>query len=180
MFDLELHLTNNDSFQGPGIFRFDFKECAFTPRFNSFSELNKSFDLVLQSLKKTKLLETGAYKWYDNHYGPVVIENIQYEDFVQVDNHNIYQELDRIIDETKDKYNDLTYINDESEYVKNKIGRILEYIHFDKTIFYKYAIEVKKTNIGSTKLVEHNIFDYFYFMIGFNEEKFYLLTLFFE
>ena len=180
MFDLELHLINNDSFQGPGLFRFDFKECMFFPKLHSFNHSKEIFEFVLLSLKKTKLLETGAYKWYDNHYGPIVIANIQIADFLPIRYQTIHQEVDKIVDEAKGKYYDLMYENDESEYVKNKIRKIIECIPFDKTVFYKYAIEVKKTNIGSTKLVEHNLFDYFYFIIGFNEEKFYLLTLFFE
>lgn len=180
MFPLHLNLISCSSFEGPGLFRFDFKECEFDSKFYSFDNSKRSIERVLQGLKNSELLSRGAYKWYDNNFGPLIIKNITPEDFIQIDSLKLESILNKLIEDTKEKYYDLNYKNGETEIVKRKVNNIIEFIPVDKVLFFMYNVEINKTNIGSTKVEEHNIFDYFYFIFGYNETNFYMLTLFFE
>ena len=179
-FNFDFRLIQNDSFKGPGLFAFDFKECDFLPAFYTYNNSKDSLERVLNSLKNSRLLLTGSYKWYDKHYGPIVIDNIQPEDFEFIDGLQLYSEIDKLVDQTKDQFYELDYRNDETSIVKHKIRRVTEFVPIDSVTFFKYNVEVKAENTGSMKVVEHNLFNYFYFIIGFNQTKFYLITLFYE
>lgn len=180
MFEFGFQLVQNDFFEGPGLFRFDFKECHFIPKFYTYNSTKESFERILKSLKKSRLLTTGTYRWMDNYYGPIAIENIEVEDFVQFDGLKLYNEIGQLIECATTHFSDLVYQNGEKEKVNYKAQRILEFIPVDTTTFYRYNLKVQKLNLQNQKLIENNLFDYFFFIIGFNEEKFYLITLFYE
>lgn len=180
MFPLNLKLTSCTTFEGPGLFRFDLKECDFESRFYTFDNSEKSIERVLQGLKNSGLLSKGAYKWYDNNFGPIIIKNIAPEDFAQIDSLKLENILNKLIESTTEKFHDLNYKNGEIDIVKRKINNAIEFIPIDSVLFFIYNVKINKTNIGSTKVEEHNLFEYFYFIFGYNETKFYLLTLFFE
>jgi hypothetical protein len=180
MSPLRLQSYQNNSFEGPSHFTFDFKECCFDPIFHTYDNFQNSISVVLEALKLSGHLTRGAYKGYDNHYGPVTIENIQVEDFVEIEGKKLLTTLNQLIDGTSSKFYNLTYENRALDIVKRKVHTVLECMPLDGVSFFKYNVEIGKTNIGSIKVVEHNLFDYFYFFIGFNNARFYLLTLFSE
>jgi hypothetical protein len=180
MFTLSLKLTQTSCFEGPGLFRFDFKECVFENKFYTYDNSEKSLERVINSLKTSGLLSQGRYKWYDNNFGPVIIKNIEPKDFKQIENLRLATVLNNLIEGTTKKYYNLSYTNSEIDIVKRKIQNAIEFIPLDKVLFFIYNIEINKTNSGNIKLEEHNLFDYFYFVIGYNEVNFYLLTLFYE
>ena len=180
MFLLNFRPIQSTAFEGPGLFRFDFKECDFEQRFYTYDNSLKSIERVLDGLKTSRLLSKGAYQWYDHHFGPVIIDNIHAEDFSQIDSLKLENTLSHLVDSTIAKFYEVRYENGELDVVKHKIRTAIEFIPVDTVLFFKYDVEINKTNIGSTKVVEHNLFDYFYFIIGFNEKKFYLMTLFYE
>lgn len=107
MFPLNLKLTSCTSFEGPGLFIFDFKECDFESKFYTFDNSEKSIERVLQGLKNSGLLSKGAYKWYDNNFGPVIVKNIAPVDFTQIDNLKLESILNKLIEGTIEKYPDL-------------------------------------------------------------------------
>lgn len=179
MFPLELHRIQTTSFDGPGLVRFDFKECAFAPTFYTFKDSPECLERVLDSLKKSGLLSKSANKWYDNYFGPIVIEHIHAEDFVKIEGDQLLDTLYQCVDSSLEAYPDIKYENGELDIAKYKISTALSFIPTDQVLFFKYAIKIEKENFGSTKLVDLNIFDYFYFIIGYNETRFYLMTVFY-
>lgn len=180
MFPLEFHRFQNTSFDGPGLVRFDFKECAFDPKFYTFNDSRECLEDVLDSLKKSGLLSRGAYKWYDHHFGPIVMEHIHAEDFVKISGDQLLDTLYQFVDSSLEVYSEEKYENGELDIAKHKIRTALAFVPTDQVLFFKYAIKIEKENFGSTKLVDLNIFDYFYFIIGYNETRFYLMTVFYE
>lgn len=180
-FPLDGSIVCNDSFQGPGGVAFDFKEYEFQPTFFTYDNSERSFNRVLDAIKRLGLMERGQYKWYPKHYGPLIIDQIEVSDFVKVDSYQLFQELDNLVENFDDDY----FINRddlpiERQLIKDKIQFSMRLVPFDKTLFFKYNVPIASTNIGSTKVVEHNRFCYFHSLIGYNETKFYLLTLFYE
>lgn len=179
-FPLHGHIICNDTLQGPGSVTFDFKEYQFEPTFFTYENSEQSFGRVLEAIKRIGLMERGMYKWYNGHYGPVVINQIKTNDFVQIESYTLLHELDNIIDNIHELY----FIEDnkpvDRQFIKDKIRFSLRLVPLDTVIFFKYNVPIDKTNIGSEKVVEHNLFCYFHSLIGYNQDKFYLLTMFYE
>lgn len=179
-FPLSGHLICNDAFEGPEAVNFDFKEYRFQPTFHTYDASLKSFDRVLDVVKQCRLMEKGAYTWYPNHFGPIIIDNIETKDFKLVEGLNLLQELDSLVDNINERYFCIHDFPLDRQIIKDKIHFLLRLIPLDTSIFFQYNVAVAKNNPGSKKVVEHNLFDYFYFLIGYNKEKFYLITLFYE
>jgi hypothetical protein len=179
-FPLSGYLVYNDFFEGPEAVKFDLKEYRFHPTFHTYDESLKSFDRVLAAVKQCRLIEKGAYTWYPNHFGPIIIDNIETKDFKLVKGTNLLQEMDNLVDNINDRYFCIHDLPIERQIIKDKIHYLLRLIPFDTCIFFQYNVAVTPYNPGSKKLIEHNLFDYFYFLIGYNKEKFYLITLFYE
>lgn len=179
-FPLSGYLICNDSFEGPGAVKFDFKEYCFQPTFHTYDASLDSLERVLDAVKRSGLMEKGAYTWYPNHFGPSNIDNIETKDFKLVEGLNLLQELDNLVDNLKERYFCLHDYLVDRQIIKDKIHFLLRLIPLDTSIFFQYNVAVTSYNPGSIKVFEHNLFDYFYFFIGYNKEKFYLITLFYE
>lgn len=125
-------------------------------------------------------MERGIYKWYPEHYGPVIINQIEIHDYVKIESYNLLQELDNLVDNIHEHYFTRDYKPVDRQFIKDKMHFSLRLVPLDTSIFFKYNVPIGATNIGSTKVVEHNLFCYFHSLIGYNQDKFYLLTLFYE
>lgn len=179
-FALSGYLICNDSFEGPEAVKFDFKEYRFQPTFHTYDASMDSLGKVLDTVKRSGLMEKGAYVCYPNHFGPINIDNIETKDFKLVERLNLLQELDSLVDNLEDRFlcnNDFPI---DRQIIKDKIHFLLRLIPLDTSIFFQYNVAVKQYNPGSIKVFEHNPFNYFYFFVGYNKEKFYLITLFYE
>lgn len=179
-FPLSGYLICNDSFEGPDALKFDFKEYRFQPTFHTYDESKKSFDRVLDAVKRCGLMEKGAYTWFPNYFGPINIGNIETKDFKRVEGFNLLKELDNLVDNLKERYVCLHDFPLDRQVIKDKIHFLLRLIPLDTSIFFQYNVAVTPYNPGSKKVFEHNLFDYFFFFLGYNKEKFYLITLFYE
>jgi hypothetical protein len=179
-FPLDAYLICNDTYDGPGAVRFDFKELRFQPTFYSFDNSEKSFARVLDTLKRKGVFERGIYKWYDKYYGPVIIDKIEKRDFVQIEGEQLLEQIFNLVDNICDQYFDGDYALIDRQLIKDKIAFSLRLIPTDVSIIFKYNVKVESSNLGSDKVVEQNLFCYFHFLIGYNQEKLYLFTLFFE
>jgi len=93
---------------------------------------------------------------------------------------NLLPEMDNLVDNINDRYFCIHDLPLERQIIKDKIHYLLRLIPFDTCIFFQYNVAVTPYNPESKKLIEHNLFDYFYFLFGYNKEKFYLITLFYE
>lgn len=178
-FPLNGHIICNDTFQGPGCVAFDFKEYRFEPFFYTYDNTDKSFARVLDAIKRLGLLENGIYKWYPKHYGPVIIDQIEINDFVQIESNKLPQELNFLVDNLHAQYFTEGGQPIDRQVIKDKIHYSLWLVPLDTSIFFKYNVPIGSTNTGSAKVVEHNLFSYFYSIIGYNQDKFYLMTLFY-
>ena len=179
-FPLNGHIVCNDTFQGPGGVAFDFKEYRFEPIFYTYDNSEKSFGRALDAIKRLGLMERGIYEWYPKHYGPVIIEQIDPKDFIQIDSYKLPHEIDNLVNNIDEQYFTRDDKPVDRQIIKDKIHYSLRLVPLDTSIFFKYNVPIGSTNIGSTKVVEHNLFCYFHSLIGYNQEKFYLLTLFYE
>lgn len=179
MIPLNIHLYHSTAIEGPGLFRFDLKECKFGPRFFTYNTNTVSVEKVLDAVKRNGLLNKVAYLGLNGYFGPVNIEHLSADDFKLLDGSYIKQTLDELVDLATASFVDVDYKNGEADLIKIRIGHALEFIPVDFVSFFLYNVPIRKQNTGNLKLEGQNIFDYFYFIFGFNEESFYLITLFY-
>lgn len=179
-YPLHGYIICNDTFQGPGGVAFDFKEYRFDPAFYTFDNSEKSFARVLNVIRRLGIMEQGIYRWYPKHYGPVIIDQIETSDFTQIDSWRLLQEIDKLVDSIHVQYFTRDDKPVDRQFIKDKIHFCLRLVPLDTSIFFKYNVPVASLNTGSTKVIEHNLFCYFHALIGYNQDKFYLLTLFYE
>lgn len=179
-FFLNGYIVCNDTFQGPGAVAFDFKEYCFDPTFYTCDDSERSFKRVMDTIKRLGIFERGIYWWYPKHYGPIIIDQIETKDFTQVENSQLPQEIDNLVNSIHEQYFTKDYKPIDRQLIKDKIHFSLRVVPLDKSIFFRYNVPIRSTNLESKKVVEHNLFSYFHSLIGYNQERLYLLTIFYE
>lgn len=177
---MKLHLFQTNSFTGPGMFCFEFKECRIESGLRPIGKTEADLARVLDAMIREKIPLRGHFKWYNGQYGPIILDFLSAADFGKCIASGVTDELDRMVEAASIHFKEFSYANGEPEIVKHKIHALLGFIPTDTTAFFKYTRPIGKSNPGSIHLMEHNQYDYFHLLIGFNDDSCYLISLFWD
>jgi hypothetical protein len=173
----ELNLIQVNSFTGPGMFCFEFKECSVKgiyPKTQGMPDL----DNIINVLRQFNIPGRGHFKWYEGCYGPIVLDTLSAKDFTPVSGFRSI--LDEMVDSGARCFTGFEYMNGEPEIIRHKIHALTGFVPDDTTAFFRYTREIRKYNEKSIHLLEHNQYDFFHLLIGYNENTCYLISLFWD
>jgi hypothetical protein len=174
----ELLALSTDTFQGPGAICLELKQFAFRPPFTPEDTSPGTVQQILAGLRFHHLLEQGLHKWLTGHFGPIIIEQIEPQDFVPVQG-SLTRSIGTLIDSLPEACFEEEETPVDRQQVREKISCSLGILEEGQHIFYHHPSSTH-TAKGSRKFAEHHPFCYFHAFLGFNRTHLCLVTLFYE
>lgn len=136
---------------------------------------------LLGGLTREKGFRILGFHWYQGQYGPILLDRMTADDFVQVETRALPRILDEMLTQASQAFLGFEYANGEPETVRAKLMSLLSLLPMGgDAVYWRYNVPFVKTNPEDGKLQDPTLFDFFYFMVGMDENRCHTLCLFYD
>lgn len=175
---MDLQIDNKEFHTGPGSIALEFTHFRFKRNLEEISEGLVNFPQVLKSLQYSRYFKVG-YQPDQERYGPFLKRSIKPTLFEKIDAAHIPNKTADFLREVAKQQN---FRFDDIAFFVEKLEFNLRYVPVDQTEFYLFtpSFSIKPDSTNGDLIEEPTLFDYFYSIIGFNDQKVYLISIWYD
>jgi hypothetical protein len=175
---MDIYIESREMHNGPGELALELTHFKFKRDFEEISEGTVSFKQVFQTMKDSRHYKVG-FQSSSDFYGPFYKSRLSYNDYEEVESASIVTVVETFI-KNIEKGNGFRF--HDSKFFAEKVAFNTRYIPLDTTRFLYFKHSFSKRPFPShTPLTDEIIgFDYFFSMIGFNESRIYLISVWYD
>lgn len=175
---MKVGITSKEFHYGPGHIALEFVHFAIE---DPLPPVSITFSDILQGLKESKAFSVG-YQNDPERYGPFLKEKITEQHFEQIKSENLLPHFSFFLNSIKTAYKDW-WIHD-TDFLVDKLALNTRFIPADQTKFYYFTPSTPffpKDGIpGLTDKILRSGFDFFYCVIGYNQNNIYLFSVWWD
>lgn len=174
-------LVSWNAFSGPGMFCMEHREFAWEDPFPSRIGQGERLQALLDGLIREKGFRIIGFHWYEGQYGPILLERMTADDFIQVDTQALPRILDEMVTQSSQAFHGFVYEKGEPETVRGKLMSLLSLLPMGgDAVYWRYDVPFVKSNPKDGKLQDPTLFDFFHFLLGMDGNGCHLLCLFYD
>ena len=174
-------LVTWNAFSGPGMFCMEHREFAWDYPFPSGIAEGERLQAMLDGLIREKGFRTLTFRWYEGQYGPILLDRMTADDFMQVDTQALPRILDEMVTQSSRAFHGFVYEKGEPETVRGKLMSLLSLLPMGRdALYWRYDVPFVKSNPKDGKLQDPTLFDFFHFLIGMDDNGCHTLCLFYD
>jgi hypothetical protein len=173
-------LVSWNAFNGPGMFCMEHREFAWECPPSDRISSNDGLQALLDGLIREKGFRILGFHMYEGQYGPVLLDRMTADDFVEVDTEQLPQIVDGMVTRAAQAFPGFAYENGEPEVVRQKMMSLVSLLPTGDAAYWRYSVPFVKSNPRDGKLQDPTLFDFFHFLIGVNRSGCHTLCLFYD
>lgn len=178
---LKPKLVSWNAFSGPGMFCMEHREFAWEEPVPSRIRQGERLQALLDGLIRENGLRILGFKWYEGQYGPILLDRMTADDFVEVETLDLPRILDEMVTQASQAFHGFEYAKGEPETVKAKLMSLLSQLPTGEDAgYWRYDVPFVKSNPKDGKLQDPTLFDFFHFLVGMDDNGCSTLCLFYD
>jgi hypothetical protein len=175
---MDIYIESWEMHNGPGELALEFTHFKFQRNGKEISEGVVSFQQVFEAMKNSRYYKAG-FQINPDCYGPFFKARLSYNDYEEVESTAVVSVVETFL-KNIEKENGFHF--HDSNFFAEKVAFNIRYIPLDTTrfLYFKHSFS-KRPSPSYTPLTDEILgFDYFFSMIGFNESRIYLISVWYD